>query len=382
MLHTAFVNEKGISLETRELDPLNLPEGFAQEWISLESRCLEPNIYLSPHFCLPAMKELTPDLKPIAIAIYTRQAITPVLIGLAIVVICPPRRDFPLPHLMCFESMHSYLSGLLLDRTHASSAAASIFKYLKKPKAPWHGLRVNNWFSSGVQGKLMKSEAQKAAVLWHEMQSYERACIFPSDSNEIAYQASYKAAGGKDMDRRIRRLKELGDLQFRVLRGADITQQTIESFLMLEDREWTREAKTSLLAVGHDTFLREVCKPLMRESRVFVSEILINNQPVASSLNFIAGDHGFAFKIGWDQALAKMSPGIINELWFMRDIRSICSDLQQIDSGASSGSFIEKIWPNRKTISSGIFITTSRGRVAVNMISYAKKIKAKLIHKN
>ena len=154
-----------------------------------------------------------------------------------------------------------------------------------------------------------------------------------------------------------------------------MTDGTIDSFLTLEDRDWAREQKTSLLAAGHDTFLRQVCEPLRDASRIFVSELLLNGTPIASAINFTAGNNGFAFKIGWDQKLAKVSPGIVNELHFMRNVGQSCANLAQIDSGASAGSFIDKIWPDRTTISSGIFVTSCRGRWMARAIELARACK-------
>jgi hypothetical protein len=375
---SAFVSEAASLYAISELLPSHVTDEFVQEWVALESRALEPNVYLSPHFSLPAIKHLAPELKPSIIAIYSRQLDRSRLVGLAIVVLCPPRRDFPFKHLMCFESIHSFLSGILLDRDVAVPAANKFFEYLLKPGAPWHGLRINNWRGSGVQGDVMHAAAKSHGVKWCQAQSFNRAVLEPASVNETAYQTSYTAAGGKDMDRRVRRLRELGEVSTRVLRGSQVTDDTVACFLALEDREWARQTKTSLIAAGHETFFKDLCRPMIDESRVFVSEILINGRPVASTFNFIAGNYGFAFKIGWDQSLAKMSPGIINELWFMRDASTSCNELRQIDSGASAGSFIEKIWPGRTTISSGIFITSSRANWVTRGLEVARKARSKI----
>ena len=358
-----------------ELDATRLTQAFIQDWLDLESHALEQNIYLSYYFAMPAIKELSKHEKPIFIAIYNTTVITSKLVGLAIVVDKPGCTDFPLRHIACYESIHSYLSGILLDRASSEEAAKAFFSYLADSKRPWHGLRINHWCSDSIQGMLMQNAAFECGIRWSKLHSFERAYIEPKLSGEQSYLLSHTAAGGKDIDRRIRRLNELGNLKHRVLRGPDVTQNTIEKFIQLEDRDWTRQAKTSLLATGHVSFFRQVCEPLISKSRIFVSEILIDEQPIASAFNFIAGDYGFAFKIGWDQRLSKMSPGIINELWFMRDINTVCGDLKQIDSGASAGSFIEKIWPSRRTISTGFFVTSIQGRAALSAIGYAKSIR-------
>ena len=52
-------------LEVRWRRPEELDARELQAWTGLESRAAEPNVYLSPHFVLPALRHLDASLRPV-----------------------------------------------------------------------------------------------------------------------------------------------------------------------------------------------------------------------------------------------------------------------------------------------------------------------------
>jgi hypothetical protein len=88
-----------------------------------------------------------------------------------------------------------------------------------------------------------------------------------------------------------------------------------------------------------------------QDRAVFV-ELQLDGKVVAATSNFISGQGGFAFKIGWLPELANMSPGRLAELGLLRGIynHDALSSLQFWDSGAAPGSYIEKLWPGRRQL--------------------------------
>jgi hypothetical protein len=103
-----------------------------------------------------------------------------------------------------------------------------------------------------------------------------------------------------------------------------------------------------------------------KDKRLFITELSLDGLAIASSVNLISGGAGFAFKIGWHADFAKMSPGVLNEVEFIRHAPEIVGGLKYIDSGAVEGSFIDNLWVGRRVLTSGIFGTTSVGKRALN----------------
>jgi hypothetical protein len=129
-----------------------------------------------------------------------------------------------------------------------------------------------------------------------------------------------------------------------------------------------------------EAFFREMAEGFRGEGRLFFTELTIGQAVVASTCNLISGNTGFAFKIGWDPRYAKGSPGVLNEIEFVRAAPSLFPSLEAVDSGASEGSFIEELWTDRWPLASGAFATTPLGRAVLattgRLRGYGRQAKA------
>ena len=138
---------------------------------------------------------------------------------------------------------------------------------------------------------------------------------------------------------------------------------------------WKAEEKTSLLRRRQDQFFREMIDGFARHGRAFFTELTLGNKVIASTSNLISGNAGFAFKIGWDTGLARMSPGILNEAEFIRNVPDLFPDLEYIDSGAEEGSFIENLWSDRQTLVSGFYATKKLSGTILNGLNTLRGIR-------
>ena len=70
--------------------------------------------------------------------------------------------------------------------------------------------------------------------------------------------------------------------------------------------------------------------------------------------------------IGGPQALRKLGPGMLNEVEFIRQVRTHCPDLTLFDSGAVADSFISRLWPGRRPMGSLVLPTRPLAALCVN----------------
>jgi hypothetical protein len=356
----------------------SISASFIEQWRTLEARSIESNAYLSPHFVLPAIEHLGSSDQVRLIAIYKKRKHRSKLVGLGVFNLTPPNRRFPLTHLSSFQSDHSYLGGLLVDRLDAGITVQTFLDYVTRPDAPWHGVEFRDWNTSGPVYALMQDATMFAQASWHPYSAFQRAVLRPAQCGDKAYSTALANCSGKDWRRKTHRMIESGEMRWRFLQGNDCTEEAVSRFLALEDRGWARDAGSSLLAAGQEDFFRELCAGFMKDHHLFFTELLVDGEVVASTCNFISGDTGFAFKIGWDQAFAKLKPGIANELGLVRNAHNTCAGLGYIDSGTTEGSFIEPLWPERATIATGILATSASGRVAADLWDFLRDQKAKV----
>lgn len=330
----------------------------------MEARALEGNAYLSPDFVLPVARHLEPSAELRVIEVRSADPRAPRLAGVGLFRDVRGHRRFPLAHLEAFSSRHSYLTGLLVDAECAGPVLDALFGYLTDPGAPWHGVAFTDWRTDGALGQAMLESARRAGATWQRWESFQRAALVPGRLGEETLETALERWPGSTWRKKVKRLLERGELQWRFLDGARCDSAALDRFLSLEDRDWAREAGSSLRASGHDRMFREIYDGFARDGRLFMSELALEGEVIASTSNFISGPSGFAFKLGWDDAHARLRPGILNELLLRRVAGKVCADHAFIDSGTQPGSFLESIWEDRISLESGVFATSRLGHAA------------------
>ncbi len=223
---------------------------------------------------------------------------------------------------------------------------------------------------------MLAGVAEESGVTWHESESTRRAVFIPGEGGERYLRERISPHRGKMIRQLRRRLEERGEVRWAASFGSGIGKESVNRFLDLENMGWKGEQGTSLLAVpSHEAFFREMIESFRVDGRLFMGELLIDGQVIASTVNLISGDAGFAFKIGWHTDFSIFSPGILNEVEFIRRAPELCGGLSYIDSGAEEGSFIDRLWCDRRELSSGVFATSAIGQGVLRGVDLVRKVK-------
>jgi CelD/BcsL family acetyltransferase involved in cellulose biosynthesis len=242
----------------------------------------------------------------------------------------------------------------------------------------WHGVELVDTWGDGPLSDLMKIATTGRGFTQHEWDVRSRAVL-------IAHGGSYlpektMKARDKGVKRCLRKLEERGRVSWALHRHSQIAEAAVESFLDLEHRGWKGESRTSLRSNALDeAFFREVVAGFGAVGRALFTELKLDDQVIASTSNFVSGQAGFAFKTGWLPDLAKMSPGVLNEVELMRSfLQGPCSDLKLFDSGAAEGSYIEKLWSGRRPLVSNAIALSSMGRSVLRVGYTVRAVKQRL----
>lgn len=354
----------------------NISDSFVEAWLALEARAADGNAYLSPHFILPAVRHLQSEQRLLQLAITMQVGDQEILIGTGTFEPRSPGINFVLPHLRAYQPLSAPIGGLLLDRDHLDKALAAIGAYLASTRVKWSGLDFENVWDEGVLGNGMPEVAGAPRLHWGESYRHSRAVLAVAGAAEMAEVALADGKFGKELKRKQRRLEEMGQVSWRLYRGAEVTEAVVENFLKLEHQGWKAEHGTSLLSNAKEAdFFRETSAAFAHDGRAFFTELALDGRPIAATSNYISGDMGFAFKIGWDATLSAISPGLLNELEFMRQVGRLMPDVRIVDSGAVEGSFIDRLWRERVSVATGVLAAGLPGRTVLPAIAIARKIK-------
>ncbi|HLK88727.1 MAG TPA: GNAT family N-acetyltransferase [Polyangia bacterium] len=365
-------------LVVREIDPLEAPASVVDAWSDLERRALEPNAYSSPHFVIPAVRHLDRDGGVVVLGVERapeRSDASPSLAAVMVGRTVAASRDFPLPHLRVYASRHSFLNGILLDRQDGAAALDTLLAYVEDQPKRWHGLEINDTWGDGQAYDLLAAATERRGIATHLWNERRRAVLRPHD-DRARIEAS-EAAEARALSRRVRRLAERGEASLRLVCQGGIPDASVEAFLALEHDGWKGDRGSSLRSTPCcERFFREMVARFGAEERAVFVEVQLDGNVVASTANFISGYAGFAFKIGWQRALAKLSPARLAELELVRQLfrADPLTALAFLDSGSPEGAYIESLWPGRRPLVSLGLGTTALGRAVIRAMRAARRV--------
>jgi len=212
----------------------------------------------------------------------------------------------------------------------------------------------------------------------HILYRYNRAVLRPASSAEAYCAAAMTSHNRQELRRQHRRLSERGRLEFRETSPADDVSSWIEQFLQLEAAGWKGREQTAIAAgeADADYFRTIVAEGVARGQAGFLG-LFLDGQPIALKVNFFSGEGSFAFKIAFDESLAKFSPGVQLELeninWLHRR-----PAVKWMDSCAKADHFmINRLWRDRRTIQDLVVSTgTIRGDLALGLLPFAHAVKS------
>ena len=363
------------NFEVKVLKYEDLDSELINLWAELEGRAIESNAYLSPYFILPALKHLTPNTKPIIIIIENNEGGNRKLTGVGVFEFTYGTKKMPLPHLKAYRSTHSFLTGLLIDKNFVEPTITAFFSFFCKQNSNWHGVEFMDRYRDTELASELDKVASRVGYTWFNYDMKQRAILIPKENGANFLPHSRM----KDLRRCMKKLSGAGDVQWRIIRSKQGDREPVDVSLKLEHMGWKGANGTSLLSErGHEAFFREMIDGFSLSERAFFTELSLNGEVIASTSNLISGKSGFAFKVGWNPAFSKMSPGILNEVEFVNNAVTLFPELDYIYSGAEEGSYIDELWKGRRTLVSGFYATSSIGKKVLSGTDRLRSIKRKL----
>jgi hypothetical protein len=362
-----------------EYDELN--DQHIKQWCELEERSVEQNAYLSPYFVLPALKHFPLRGKPIFVFVEKRTNHVTELMGVGVLVCSPRTIKLPVPHLKIYKCPYAYLTGLLVDRQHCKETAKAFLSFFHDSRLDWCAVEFVNRRKESELVSQLDIAASEFEMCWIETESQRRPILLPERTGDANMKTVLSNKRRKILRQNLRRLNELGKVEWRVVKGQEIEPASIDTFLGLEHMGWRKERKCSILShPNQEAFFREMTNEFAQAGRLFFTELSMNGKVIASTCNLISGGAGFAFKIGWDEAFSKFGIGILNEVEFLKHFPEHFPHLQYVDSGAEEDSFIEKLWIDHIFIASGIYVSNRAMKPLIQGLNFMRKVKRRFLN--
>lgn len=326
-----------------EWKPLAALADMRAEWRDLAGRALEPNVFYDPAFALAAAPVFGADVG--AVLVWSKAS--PRLIGLFPARI--ERRYGVIATLTGWTHPYAPFGVPLVDRDEADAAIGAFLDHVeadaKLPKLLLLPLIAREGPFATSFARVLARHGGAAA----QFGDHARALLAPRDrANALDHIAGKKL---KELRRQRRRLEDTGAVTHVVASGPAAAASALSDFMALEAAGWKGRAGGAARAHAQiETFMRDAVTTLAAKGHARIDRLIHDGHPVAASITLRSGAASWFWKIAYDEAFARSSPGVQLALDLTRDLLSDTS-LAQTDSCATAGHpMIDHLWAERLTL--------------------------------
>ncbi|SEJ85125.1 Acetyltransferase (GNAT) domain-containing protein [Sphingobium sp. AP50] len=273
------------------------------------------------------------------------------LIGILPVTIRARHGRLPIGCISNWMHDHCFFGAPMLRRGHEAAAWRGFLAELDA--APWAPgfLHLEGLDAAGANAAAIEAVCVEQRRGWREIHRYERAMLRSDLSADAYWETQVRSKKRKELRRLQKRLGELGAVETRLLDdGADLARWC-DDFLALEASGWKGENGTALGCKPEDAaFFRSACASAFAAGRLHMLRIDLDDRAIAMLVNFRHGDGAFSFKIAFDEALGRFSPGVLIEIANLHAVQDDPAIGWMDSCAAPDHPMIDSLWAERRTI--------------------------------
>ena len=343
--------------------PADAAARIASQWAALAERAADDNLFLHPDFAMPAISHL--GGRDVRIA-------TVVTSGGRLVALAPVARarlGRIAPAVRLWSHRYGPLGLPLIAEDVVEEAVASLVEGL----APGDGrtsLLVPDLPLDGPVAQAIVRFSRRSERPVAVLNRHARAMLDRTADGLLDLRGVLSTKRRKEINRQMRRLGDLGSVSMETTVEPDRVRARFEEFLALEAAGWKGRRGTALASTAATAeFGREVVFNRADGGAVRIDSIRVGARPVAIIVAFVGGATAFTWKIAYDEAYARFSPGA---QLMLRVAGSLFSDpaVARIDSCAvANHPMVDHLWSGRMAI--GTLVIGPRGGRGVYQIGLA-----------
>jgi CelD/BcsL family acetyltransferase involved in cellulose biosynthesis len=334
--------DAGFRIEWRPLAEL---ARFADAWRALAARALEPNVFYEPAFALASAPVFGREA---AAGLVWSRAAPARLLGLFPARIERRRYGLALPVLVGWTHPFAPLSTPLVDRDAGVAVVAAWLEHLAGRRDLPRLLLMPYLPESGAVAQAFATALAANGGRSVAFGSHQRALLAPADGREDYLERAIGGKKRKELRRQRKRLAESGPLAAHIVREGAAFTAALADFLALEASGWKGRAGT---AAGADAairvFVEKAAAGLAREGKAHIARLVLAERPIAALVTLRSGTAAWCWKIAYDEAFARSSPGvqlILDATQTLLAERGIA----RVDSCATAGHpMIDHVWRER-----------------------------------
>lgn len=313
----------------------------AAGWDTLALNASEPNSFAERWFVEASLRHLPVPADARMLVVRDDAG----LVGVLPIAIAPRYGRAAIRHVENWLHYHAFLGTPLVRRGRERGFWSAALAALDETDLPGFVHVVGLTGDGPVAQALL--EARKGAAIVHRC---ERALLASDLSPTAYYGTNIRKKKRKEIARLRSRLAEIGTVTSRVMiSSAELTEWT-DAFLALEASGWKGSDGAALANDARTAdFLRATLAAAFDAGRLEMRRLDVDGRAVAMLINFIAAPGSFSFKIAYDEAFAKYSPGVLIQLDNLAVLDR--DDIAWMDScAAENHPMINSLWAERREI--------------------------------
>lgn len=321
-------------------------DGIVSCWQSLASRTATPNPFFEPWYLLPALRQFDPQGRGRLATLIADGK----LVGLMPLAFERRYHGHPIPHLASWSHANQFFGAPLIAAGYERAFWHALldWAYRHCGSALFLHLATLAFDSEAFAalGEVCAERGNPFRVVHRE----KRAALHAGPTPDQHLAACLTKKRRKELDRKRRRLEELGALEFSRHTDEASLDDWIDHFLLLERAGWKGKAGSALACdMRTESLFREALAGAARDGRLERIAFHLDGRPIAMLASFVTPPHVFSYKTAFDESLAKLSPGLLLQVENLQVLGR--ADIEMTDSCASPDHpMIDHFWRDRRAI--------------------------------
>lgn len=352
-----------------EWQPLAFLDGYLDVWKALAARALEPNVFYEPAFARAAAPVFGRDVGAILVwSAAAKSGEVGALVGLLPVRVEKRRYGAGPAVLVGWTHPYAPFGAPLIDRDGPEAVLGAALDFLTDrpdlpdllllPFTPSEGP-----FAAALGAALLRC---KGRLAWFGQ--HRRALLAPGRSRTGYLARALSPRKRKELRRQVRRLADSGEVRFASATTPPDVADALDRFMTVEADGWKGQAGTAaILAADIRGFMQCAVAGLAAEGQVSIDRLLAGDRDVAAAIMLRSGSTAWFWKIAYDEAAARTSPGVQVTLELTRRVLED-GDIARVDSCATKNhAMIDHLWRERLVLADHLAAVGSaaRGRFAL-----------------
>ena len=329
-------------------------------WRELAKQAAENNKLMEPATALPAWRHLEGGAGIDWLFVWHDGGGGERLVGVFALAARPPALGLPFRVTEVWRHALGYLGTPLAHRQYVEEAVSAVLGWLEARGGGPRLLRLRQLAADGPV--LAAFRTAIAARGWPAItfDAHVRAVLMSDSAGADYLRASLGGKRLKHYRRLEKRLGDRGKLGFELLTGRDEIARGAEEFLALEKAGWKGRRGTALAQDDAScAYFDEMMTDLAAEDGVRIPRLALDGRPLAVAILLTSGDAAWLYKIAYDEAHARHSPGALLVVELTRRLLDD-GEFRFVDSCAEPDHpMIDHIWRERVAMTDLIAVMRS-----------------------